>query len=106
MNNIINPHTGLKIAKPCYYDRISTARTDMIVPAPCEKVSWDATPMKKSYQPEQEFTRKSIQLNPFEVVLACIVIPLSIIFYVLYWFVWPVVKTIYYIFIIALLVKR
>ena len=52
MNNIINPHTGLKIAKPCYYDRITTARTDMIVPAPCEKVSWDTTPMKKNYQPE------------------------------------------------------
>jgi len=106
MNNVINPHTGLKIAKPCYYRHVSTARTDMIVPAPCEKTSWNMSPVEKTYQPELELTRKSIQLNPLEVALACVVIPLSVIFYVLYWFVWPVVKTIYYIFIIALLAKR
>ena len=114
MNQTINPRTGLKIARPCYYDIATTARVEQeIVSLPADRViPEEKTVTEVTFvsdevaQGNQENVSARIEVVLLELLLGCIVIPLAAILYAAYRFVWPVFKGFCYLIIIGTLAKR
>ena len=113
-NTTINPRSGLKIAKPCFYDITVTARAEQeIMSLPADQVvPKGKTATEVSFMPDeaaqgnQENASVRIAFVLLELLLGCIMIPLAAVLYAAYRFVWPVFKGGCYLIIIGILAKR
>ncbi len=97
MNQTINSRTGLKIARPCYYDIAVAARVEQeITSLPIDQiVPEERNTTEVSFMPDeaaqgnQENASAKTAFVLLELLLGCIVIPLAAILYAAYRFVWP-----------------
>ena len=93
-NTTINPRTGLKIAKPCFYEKKVAPRTELKVAGTCEYTK--AKP-NKSYQIKATqgrgttyYTKSSDSLTWPTLLLAIIVVPIAFVWFVLKFFILPI----------------
>ena len=93
-NTTINPRTGLKIAKPCFYEKKVAPRTELKGVRACEYAK--AKP-NKSYQIKATqgrgttyYTKSSDSLTWPTLLLAIIVVPIAFVWFVLKFFILPI----------------
>ena len=93
-NTTINPRSGLKIAKPCFYEKKVAPRTELKVAGTCEYTK--AKP-NKSYQIKATqgrgttyYTKSSDSLTWPTLLLAIIVVPIAFVWFVLKFFILPI----------------
>ena len=89
-NTTINPHTGLKIAKPCFYEKKVAPRAEPVVARTCEYTK--AKP-NKSYQIKATqgrgttyYGNSSNSLTWPTLLLAIIFVPIAFVWFVLKFF--------------------
>ena len=94
-NTTINPHTGLKIAMPCFYEKKVAPRAELVVARTCEYTK--AKP-NKSYQIKATqgrgttyYTNSSNSLTWPILLLAIIFVPIAFVWFVLKFFILPIV---------------
>ena len=94
-NTTINPRTELKIAKPCFYEKKDAPRTELKGVRTCEYAK--AKP-NKSYQIKATqgrsttyYTNSSNSLTWPTLLLAIIFVPIAFVWFVLKFFILPIV---------------
>ena len=109
-NTTINPRTGLKIAKPCFYEKKVAPRTELKGVRTCEYAK--AKP-NKSYQIKATqgrsttyYTNSSNSLDLPTLLLAIILVPIAFAWYVLRFFILPVFEILYHVAFLTCIAHR
>ena len=109
-NTTINPRTGLKIAKPCFYGKKVAPRAELKVARTCEYTK--AKP-NKSYQIKATqgrgttyYTNSSNSLTWPILLLAIIFVPIAFVWFVLKFFILPIVIILFHLAFITCIAHR
>ena len=109
-NTTINPRTGLKIAKPCFYEKKVAPRTELKSVRACEYAK--AKP-NKSYQIKATqgrsttyYTNSSNSLTWPTLLLAIIFVPIAFVWFVLKFFILPIFIILFHLAFITCIAHR
>jgi hypothetical protein len=109
-NTTFDPRTGLKIAKPCYYEKNVATRAGLKVAMPCEYTK--AKPMDEAHQINAAPGRVTACMNSpnsfdgFTLLLAIILVPIAFAWYVLRFFILPVFEILYHVAFLTCIAHR
>ena len=110
-NTIINPRTGLKIARPCYYENNVAPRAGLKVATPCEYAK--AKTMDETCRINADrrqgtayCTNSSNSLDLPTLLLAIILVPIAFAWYVLRFFILPVFEILYHVAFLTCIAHR
>ena len=109
-NTTINPRTGLKIARPCFYEKNVAPRAGLNVAMPCEYTK--AKPMDEAHQIKAAQRRGTAYMNSSNsldlttLLLAIILVPIAFAWYVLRFFILPVFEILYHVAFLTCIAHR
>lgn len=109
-NTTINPRTGLKIAKPCFYEKKVVPRADLKAARTCEYTK--AKPYKTHQINATQgrgmtyYTNSSNGLTWPTLLLAIILVPIAFVWFVLKFFILPIVIILFHLAFITCIAHR
>ena len=109
-NTTINPRTGLKIARPCFYERNVAPRAGLKDAMPCEyaktKTMDVAYQINAARRQATAYMNSSNGFDGFTLLLAIVLVPIAVAWYILRFYLLPVFEILYHVAFLTCIARR